>query len=610
LFATEVLHAMQERGDLIQDAHGRWVTGPALNWELLPPKVEGVIEERTGRLEDVQREILAVASVEGEEFTAQVIARVQKTDEREVIRQLSGPLERQHRLVSAREVRRVDGLRLSLHRFQHNLFQRHFYDHLNAVQRAYLHEDVGYAMEGLYADHPDALASLAPQLARHFQEAGVFEKAVDYLGQAGERAMRLLASTEAAQHFSRALSLLAEFPESRARDRQELTIQSNLGQALTTGKGTGVPEVGVAYTRALALARQLGETRQMIQLLVALTDHAWMRAELAVAQAYGEECLRLATEDQDPELLMGVNKILHTIAQWTGRHGDAVAYNERVIAFYHTHRPSLACDDAIHLAYALGKSGANLVACGYPDRAVRQAQEGLALMQRHDHQPGTVSCLSYLAYIHLLRGEWQQALQFTKEAIDAAHTYGLVQLRTFNELIQGVALARLGELEAGIRLVRQAVAEREAIDSPAGNWAAQARLAEACGRAGRVAEGLALVNGALADLEVTNDRETEAKMHQIKGDLLLLQDLAGDELAATRQEAEGCFRRAVEIAHSHQAKLWEARALASLCRLLHAQGRGDAYACRQQLAELYAWFSEGFETEDLQVVRTVLHELT
>ncbi len=121
------------------------------------------------------------------------------------------------------------------------------------------------------------------------------------------------------------------------------------------------------------------------------------------------------------------------------------------------------------------------------------------------------------------------------------------------------------------------------------------------------AEDLVMVNGALAGLEITNKRQYEPKLHLIKGDLLLLQDLPPDQVATTQQEAEACFRRAIEIAQSQKAKLWEARALASLCRLLHSQGRDEN--CRQQLADLYAWFSEGFETEDLQVVRAVLEEM-
>ena len=133
------------------------------------------------------------------------------------------------------------------------------------------------------------------------------------------------------------------------------------------------------------------------------------------------------------------------------------------------------------------------------------------------------------------------------------------------------------------------------------------QLANACGRAGRVTEGLALINEALLEIDHNNHRQHEPTSYQIKGDLLLLQQLPPEQMATAQQEAETCFRRAIELAQNRQAKLREARALASLCRLLHSQGRDEG--CRQQLADLYAWFTEGFETEDLQVVRTVLQEI-
>jgi hypothetical protein len=122
-----------------------------------------------------------------------------------------------------------------------------------------------------------------------------------------------------------------------------------------------------------------------------------------------------------------------------------------------------------------------------------------------------------------------------------------------------------------------------------------------------VETGLAIVNEAIESLEKHNDRQAESLIRRIKGDLLLMQNLPEDDYAIAQQEAETCFRRAIEIAQNQQAKSWEARALASLCRLLHRRGRDEG--CRQHLAELYGWFTEGLETEDLRMVREVLQEI-
>ncbi len=121
---------MQERGDLVRDADRCWVAGSSLDWRTLPAKVEGVIAERIGRLDEELREMLTVASVEGEQFTAEVVSGVQAVVVRDVIQRLSSELQKQHRLVNALSLAQFGSLRLSLYRFVHNLFQQYLYDTL------------------------------------------------------------------------------------------------------------------------------------------------------------------------------------------------------------------------------------------------------------------------------------------------------------------------------------------------------------------------------------------------------------------------------------------------------------------------------------------------
>ncbi len=238
LFTTELLRDMQERGALVRDQEGRWVEGPALDWGALPARVEGVIEKRIGWLEAEEREALTVASVEGEEFTAEVVARVQAVDERGFVRRLSGELEKQHHLVSAQGIRRLGAQRLSLYRFRHNLFHKYLYGSLDEVERAYLHEDVGNVLETLYGNQ---VGEISVQLARHFQEAGIADRAIDYLQQAANRAVRLSANQEAVAHLTKALELLGTLPDTPERMQQELTLQITLGQALVATKGVWGP---------------------------------------------------------------------------------------------------------------------------------------------------------------------------------------------------------------------------------------------------------------------------------------------------------------------------------------------------------------------------------
>jgi len=203
LFTVELLRGLQEGGDLVRDAEGCWVEGPALHWEKLPARVEAVIAERIGRLPDRCRALLAAASVEGEEFTAEIIARVLGVDESAIRQCLEGDLGDRHRLVAAVSLRRLGARKLSRYRFRHHLFQRYQYDHLDTVRRVNLHEAVGGALEALYGEAPDDLAALASRLAWHFEMAGLLGRAATYYLQAGRRAARLAAHEDAISHLTR-----------------------------------------------------------------------------------------------------------------------------------------------------------------------------------------------------------------------------------------------------------------------------------------------------------------------------------------------------------------------------------------------------------------------
>jgi ABC-type oligopeptide transport system substrate-binding subunit/serine/threonine protein kinase len=207
LFTVELLRDLQERGDMVRDEKGRWVEGPYLDWATLPARVEGVIEERIGRLKYELRDILTVAAVEGEDFTAQVVARVQKLQERQLLSTLSRELEKQHQLVKERQPVRVGKRQLSRYRFTHTLFQRYLYNDLGIGERQLLHGEIAELLEELYAGRTE---EITVQLARHYAEAGMGGKAATYLLKAGDRARGLYAHHEAIDHYRQALVFLTE----------------------------------------------------------------------------------------------------------------------------------------------------------------------------------------------------------------------------------------------------------------------------------------------------------------------------------------------------------------------------------------------------------------
>lgn len=202
LFTIELLRSLQERGDLSQDNAGRWRASSALTWNTLPARVEAVIAQRLQRLSDGLRDLLNVASVEGEDFTAEVISSVLQIDKRQALQMLSGELAQRQRLVRERDDIEIGRKQLARYQFSHALFQQYLYQSLSANVRRQLHHQVAHVLEALYQDQLD---EIAVQLAHHFVQAADRDKAAHYQRRAGDRALHSAAFAEAVRHYQAAL---------------------------------------------------------------------------------------------------------------------------------------------------------------------------------------------------------------------------------------------------------------------------------------------------------------------------------------------------------------------------------------------------------------------
>ena len=229
LFTVELLRDLQERGDLVQDEGGRWIESDAIAWDKLPPRVEGVIASRIGRLEEELREILTVASVEGEDFTAQVIGQIQEIQVRKLLRTLSVELARRHQLVRERSGLRLGKRVLARYRFAHALFQRYLYNDLGNVEREMLHGEIAAILEDLYTERLD---EITVQLALHYSEAKEADKAVKYLLRAGDMARERYAHQEAIGHYRRAMTFLKEPGSEELASRTMMKLGLAYHQAL------------------------------------------------------------------------------------------------------------------------------------------------------------------------------------------------------------------------------------------------------------------------------------------------------------------------------------------------------------------------------------------
>lgn len=446
LFTVELLRGMQERGELVQDSKGRWVEGPDLDWGTLPARVEAACAERIGRLAQPLQAALRVASVEGEDFTAEVVAGVLGTDERETVQLLSGELDRRHRLVRALTISRLQSGRVSRYRFRHDLFQKYLYEKLDEVERAYLHEDVGSGLEQLYGDQA---SEIAVHLARHFKEAGVAHKAVQYLYLAGERAVQLSAYEDGIAHLTRGLALLGTLPETAERTERELALQLGLGLAWQGGKGPQAPEAKQVFSRARELCQQVGKTSQLCRVLGDLSMHHYVRAEYLLARDLAQEALSLAQQESDPLLVMLGHWYLGFVSFGLGQYATARSHLEQVISFYDPrqhHQPFVALRGVDAGPSALAYDACCLWCLGYPEQALKRREEALALAGELGHPFTMADVLCYGGCVFdQMRGDGQ-ALQDSGEKLILLTGDKVSSWSASVRCFQGAATAMLGHV--------------------------------------------------------------------------------------------------------------------------------------------------------------------
>ena len=152
-----------------------------------------------------------------------------------------------------------------------------------------------------------------------------------------------------------------------------------------------------------------------------------------------------------------------------------------------------------------------------------------------------------------------------------------------------------GAVAAGIEKLREIHSAEVAVDPHLADWLA----AGAYLNARRVVEGTAMVEQAIARIAAGGSRMFESDLHRMKGELALM--------AADALDAEAAFNTAILIAHRQKAKSFELRAALSLARLLAQKSRRDE--AHSMLSEIYNWFTEGFDTRDLQEAKQLLNEL-
>ncbi len=404
-------------------------------------------------------------------------------------------------------------------------------------------------------------------------------------------------------HLNKGLEVLRILPDTMERTQQELDLQTILGLVLIATKGYAAPDVERVYAQARALCQRMGETPQLFPVLRGLWLFYLNRGELQMARELGEQLLRLAQSAQDPLLLMEAHSAPGVTLFWLGELALARAHLEQSIALYdlqrdrslafrYGHDPSVMCRGyAAHTLWWLG----------YPSQALQRNREMLTIAQELVHPFSLAYALNSASGHHQLHRDVQAAQERAEAGMALSREQGFPYWLGIGMIRRGWALAVQGQGAEGVQQIQQGIAAWRATGADVNRPWWLALLAEACGKAGKTEEGLTAVAEALTAVHARANRVCEAWLYRLKGELLLQQ--ATPEV----QQAEICFQHALTIACRQQAKSLELRAAMSLSRLWQRQGkRAEA---RDLLAPIYGWFTEGFDTADLQEARALLEEL-
>jgi class 3 adenylate cyclase/predicted ATPase len=596
-------------GIVYDDAAGQWRATRHIADLPIPDTLHGVLMARIDRLAPETKRVLQLASVVGRIFTYPILSALYSP-----LPQAGGGLGGRAldtsllthlvTLERAQLVRERARLPEREYIFKHHLTQQATYNGLLKRERRIYHRQVAEAFERL---HPERIEEHVELLAHHWEQAGEAEKAIHYLHQAGDKALQLSAYSEGGAHLTRALSVLMAQPDSPERAEQELALQLSLGTVCFARYGAG-SETFRVYTRARELCQQLGKTTHLCLVLGQLAIVHYVRAEYQNARALGQRALNLAQQIRDPVPLVASHWRLGFILFALGEYTTAHIHLEQTIALYQPHHHQAL---ASMLPADAGPSAVAYDACclwclGYPEQALQRSQEALDMARALDHPFTLGDVLSFAGcQLHLMRRDAQALKESAEELLRFSGEMDLMWWIQ-GALHRGEALAMLGQLEEGIAQMREGTATFQAMGSRTLLPGTLGSLALAQAKAGQPQEGLATLAEALDLVAETEEHHWEAELYRLRGELLLAQ--GGEDETQVNLQAERCFQQAIEVARRQQAKSWELRATTSLARLWRQQGRVDE--ARQRLAEIYGWFTEGFDSADLIEARTLLEKLS
>jgi len=555
----------------------------------LPPRMQAVLVGRLLQLSDSARAFVELAAIIGREFTLDLLITASNADAESAVRALDELWHK--RIVREHGANSYD--------FTHDKLREVAYGEISAPQRRMLHHRVAQALETLPTTDLDLVSG---QIASHYERAGMIEHALSYYQHAAAVAQRVYANEDAISLLSRSLELLEFLPAGAKRDKQELSLQLALAPYYRVTKGWATPELEHVLDRALALCDTVGDDAQRAQTLYGLQSVYVVQAKLERVQMVSDELhtlyqrsLGIAPPPFAGMMLAGAQLHLGRIIEANAHFAETIAAHdpEQLLQLQESQGVNYA-------AHARAWQSHALWCLGYPQLALSQVIDAVNLVQNPDQPFNQALVSAYLALLQQLCADEEVARDHAEQAFALASKYQAPYYRAWSDILVSYALALEKPDEESIGRLRGSIDAFKASGARLRLPYYFSLLAHISGKAARTEEGLASIDEALSEARTHNERWWDAELHRLRGEFLLM-------YGADASDVEAAILRAIEIARSQQAKSLELRATMSLARLWITQNRGDD--ARRRLGDVYSWFTEGFETPDLQAARLLLAQM-
>jgi DNA-binding winged helix-turn-helix (wHTH) protein/tetratricopeptide (TPR) repeat protein/energy-coupling factor transporter ATP-binding protein EcfA2 len=586
LFLEELTKTVVESG-ILRDAEDRYEIAGPLSPTAIPATLHDSLMARLDRL--TTRAVAQMAACIGRDFDRSLLTAVSGLTE-ERLREALDELRRTGLIVAT-------GIGANeRHSFRHALIRDAAYESLLKGRRAQLHAAIAGALEQSFAD----LVAAQPEIvAHHFSEAGEPGKAITYWVQAGQLASLRSANAEAFSHLTKGLELLDQVTDERERNRCELLLRTILGAVYVATKGYSAAETVATYKRAADLLQAAGDMRLRLAVQNGLLVGYYNLARFDSALDLAQETLIQGERDGDDAVICVGHRMVAAVCNSVGEFERAADHARRGWELYEPERHGLAALGLVHDTGLGAKLHLALALChlGFQDQSKQVAAEALSLAAELRHVNSQAYAWFFSGVLVNFVGRNHSALiEYAFRLRTYAQQHEMPQWAAYGRAFGAVPLVSSGRAGVAVDEITGAISDCERIQNFVFRPAQLTILASAELAVGRAERALAATASALEIAEHTREHWLTAETCRIRGHAFLSMGYP--------EPAEDCFQRAIAISRSQAARLFELRAAASLAGLWRVQGKHSE--ALTLLAPIYNWFTEGFDTPDLQDAKGML----